>query len=39
MISFFTGFKIDFLPYRLCPILFTGASLMILAGALLSNFG
>ena len=32
VISLFTGFKVKFLPYRLCPIIFTGSSLLILAG-------
>src|SRR5512143_2936542 len=30
IISLFTGFKVNFLPYRLCPIIFTGSSLLIL---------
>ncbi len=34
IISLFTGFKVNFLPYRLCPIIFTG-SLLILAGMIL----
>jgi hypothetical protein len=32
IISLFTGFKVNFLPYRLCPIIFTGASILILLG-------
>ena len=32
-VSFFTGFKINFLPFKLCPILFTTASILILAGS------
>jgi hypothetical protein len=32
IISLFTGFRVNFLPYRLCPIIFTGSSLLILAG-------
>jgi len=32
IISLFTGFKVNFLPYRLCPIIFTGSSILILAG-------
>jgi hypothetical protein len=35
ILSLFTGFKINFLPYKLCPVLFTGASLLILLGVLL----
>ena len=32
LISLFTGFRIDFLPFKLCPFIFTGSSLLILAG-------
>ncbi len=32
IISLFTGFKVNFLPFRLCPIIFTGSSLLILVG-------
>jgi len=32
MISLMTGFKINFLPFKLCPILFTGSSILILLG-------
>ena len=32
IISLFTGFRVNFLPYRLCPIIFTGSSVLILAG-------
>lgn len=32
-ISLFTGFRVRFLPYRLCPAVFTGASVLILLGA------
>jgi len=32
IISLFTGFRVNFLPYRLCPIIFTGSSLLILVG-------
>jgi CHASE2 domain-containing sensor protein len=35
VISLFTGFRIDFLPFRLCPVIFTGSSILILLGALL----
>ena len=31
-ISLFTGFKIDFLPYKLCPVIFTGTSILIILG-------
>ncbi len=33
IISLFTGFKIKFLPYKLCPVIFTTSSLLILIGA------
>ena len=32
VISLFTGFKINFLPYKLCPLIFTGASVLIILG-------
>ena len=32
ILSLFTGFKIDFLPYRLCPLIFTVSGLLILQG-------
>ncbi len=32
IIALFTGFKVNFLPYRLCPIIFTGSSILILLG-------
>ncbi len=34
VISIFTGFKVRFLPFRLCPILFTTSAILIVAGAL-----
>jgi hypothetical protein len=34
-VSLFTGAKIRFLPFRLCPVIFTGSSLLVLAGSLL----
>jgi CHASE2 domain-containing sensor protein len=33
ILSLFTGFKIDFVPFKLCPIIFTGSGLLILQGA------
>ena len=33
VLSLFTGFKIDFLPFRLCPVIFTTSGLLILQGA------
>lgn len=32
MVSFFTGFKVKFLPFRLCPFIFTASSALILLG-------
>jgi hypothetical protein len=32
IISLFTGFKINFLPFRLCPIIFTGSAILIFLG-------
>jgi len=32
VLSLFTGFKIDFLPFRLCPFIFTVSGLLILQG-------
>jgi len=33
VLSLFTGFRIDFLPYQLCPFIFTVSGLLILQGA------
>ena len=35
VVSLFTGFKVNFIPFKLCPVIFTGASILILLGALL----
>ena len=35
LVSFFTGFKVRFLPYKLCPIIFITSAVLILLGALL----
>ena len=35
VISLSTAFKINFLPYKLCPVFFTSASILILLGMLL----
>lgn len=32
VVSLMTGFKINFLPFRLCPIIFTGSSILVLLG-------
>ena len=34
-ISLFTGFKVNFLPFKLCPLIFTLSSVLILLGVLL----
>ena len=34
LISLFTGFKVHFLPFRLCPVIFTTASILLLLGLL-----
>jgi hypothetical protein len=33
IVSFFTGFRINFLPYKLCPLIFSTASVLIIIGA------
>jgi len=33
VVSLFTGFRINFLPYRLCPAIFTGSAILIAIGA------
>lgn len=35
VISLFTGFKINFLPFRLCPIVFSSSAILITAGWIL----
>jgi len=35
IVSLFTGFKVNFLPFKLCPLIFTGSSVLILLGSLL----
>jgi hypothetical protein len=34
-ISLLTGFRIGFLPYKLCPVIFTLASILILMGSII----
>jgi hypothetical protein len=34
-VSVFTGYRINFIPFRLCPFIFTGSAAMILLGGLL----
>jgi hypothetical protein len=35
MVSLLTGFKIKFLPFRLCPVIFTVSAILIVIGGLL----
>lgn len=32
-VSIFTGFKVSFLPFKLCPFIFSGSAVLILIGA------
>ena len=32
LVSLFTGFKVNFLPFKLCPVLFTTSAVLILVG-------
>lgn len=34
-LSVFTGFKVNFLPFKLCPVIFTVSALLILLGTYL----
>ena len=34
IISFFTGFRVNFLPYKLCPFIFSLSALLIIIGIL-----
>jgi hypothetical protein len=35
LVSFFTGFKVKFLPFRLCPFIFMTSAALILVGTFL----
>jgi hypothetical protein len=35
VISLFTGFKVNFLPYKLCPVIFTSSAVLIFLGMIL----
>ena len=35
IVSLFTGFKVSFLPFKLCPVIFSTSSLLILLGSIL----
>jgi len=32
LVSLFTGFEISFIPFKLCPVIFTSSSILILLG-------
>lgn len=32
VLSFFTGFKVDFLPFKLCPVIFLTSGVLIIQG-------
>ncbi len=34
-VSLFTGFKVNFLPFKLCPVIFSASAVLILVGAFL----
>lgn len=35
IVSVFTGFKVNFIPFKLCPFIFTGSAALIFVGGLL----
>jgi hypothetical protein len=35
LVSFLTGFKINFLPFKLCPVIFITSAVLIILGGLL----
>ena len=35
IISLFTGFKVSFIPFKLCPVIFTTSSILIILGSCL----
>jgi hypothetical protein len=37
LISLFTGFKVNFLPFKLCPVIFSTSALLIMVGWLIST--
>ena len=34
IVSFFTGFRVKFLPYKICPVIFLTSAILILLGLL-----
>jgi hypothetical protein len=37
ILSLFTGFRVDFLPYKLCPIIFSVSAILIVAGIVVKS--
>jgi hypothetical protein len=37
VLSLFTGFKIDYLPFRLCPVIFMTSGILIIQGFFIKN--
>lgn len=35
VVSLFTGYKVNFIPFKLCPFIFSGSAAMIFVGGLL----
>jgi hypothetical protein len=35
LVSLFTGFKVNFLPFKLCPVIFTVSAVLVVIGALI----
>ena len=35
IVSVFTGYKVNFIPFKLCPFIFTGSAALIFVGGLL----
>ena len=36
VLSLFTCFRINFLPFKMCPVIFTGSAILLLLGLILS---
>jgi len=36
VVSLFTGFRNSFIPFKLCPVIFTGSSILIAVGGMLN---
>ena len=37
IVSLFTGFKVNFLPFKLCPVFFSASALLIIVGWLIGT--